>query len=61
MDFNIFIDKMRITNKDIYQTILDDFLESNLNIKTFIKYFNTNGYYAGLLNTNEQTFQNAIN
>jgi len=50
LDFNIFIDKMGITNKDIYQTILDDFIESNLKIKTFMKYFNTSGYYAGIIN-----------
>jgi len=61
IDFNLFIDKMGIANKEIYQTILDDFLESNLNIKTFIKYFNSNSYYAGLLQTNEKALQRTMN
>ena len=60
IDFNIFIDKMGITNKDVYRTILDDFLESNLNIKTFIKYFNTNVYYARLLKTNEIALHDSV-
>jgi len=35
--FHIFIDKMGITNKNIYRTILDDFRYGNLNINEFIK------------------------
>lgn len=34
--FHIFIDKMGITNKDIYKTILDDFRYGNLSIDEFI-------------------------
>jgi len=39
MQFNLFIDKMGITNKDIYETILNDFRYGNMTIENFIRLY----------------------